>query len=329
MNNDIMIIHYSHGGEAPSSLGELVNFAAALASHTGGGVAALLVGTDGCVQASEAARTFRINTHGVDVPVSSLHDTQAIAGCVRDILAGIGVRYLCVTHDVPGSHLAGGLAVYLDACCITAVERISGSAAGIAFERTIMNGKFRMSAGSGGPRTVVTVMPGSFARGGGIAGTTGRGGAVCHQFLNTAGGIVSAGCIPASESDRALDEAEVIIAAGRGIGSRENLSLIRETAGLFRNAAIAGSRPVCDFDWLPYSRQVGMTGRKVSPKMYFACGISGAQQHIAGITGARFIVAVNSDPKAAIFSVADVCIVDDLRGFLPALCERAMTGGVG
>jgi electron transfer flavoprotein alpha subunit len=84
---------------------------------------------------------------------------------------------------------------------------------------------------------------------------------------------------------------------------------------------VAASRPLCDLKWLPYSRQVGATGKTVSPKLYLACGISGAQQHIYGMKDSQWIVAVNTDPNAAIFSVADYCVVADVRAFLPILAD--------
>ncbi|HEY6008817.1 MAG TPA: electron transfer flavoprotein subunit alpha/FixB family protein [Geobacteraceae bacterium] len=125
-----------------------------------------------------------------------------------------------------------------------------------------------------------------------------------------------------TETDTKLEDAEVLVAAGRGVGKRENLALLEEVVRLFPSAAIGASRPICDLKWLPLSRQVGVTGRTVAPRLYLACGISGSQQHLAGIRGAQCIVAINSDPQAAIFSVADYIVVDDLLGFLPQLVKK-------
>jgi electron transfer flavoprotein alpha subunit len=125
------------------------------------------------------------------------------------------------------------------------------------------------------------------------------------------------------DEDGGLARAQVVVAAGRGIGPPENLELIRRLAALFSQGAVAGSRPICDLGWLPYRCQVGMTGATVTPRLYIACGISGATQHTVGMQGAGFIVAVNSDPHAAIFNLADVGVVEDLSVFLPALLELA------
>jgi len=108
------------------------------------------------------------------------------------------------------------------------------------------------------------------------------------------------------------------VAAGRGVGEKENLEIIYQLAALFSKAAVAGSRIVCDMGWLEYQRQVGVTGTTVSPQLYIACGISGAVQHVMGMRNSEFIVAINKDPSAAFFQTADICIVEDLADFIPA-----------
>jgi len=112
------------------------------------------------------------------------------------------------------------------------------------------------------------------------------------------------------------------VAAGRGVGEIENMRLIKQLSALFPRSAVAGSRPVCDMGWLDYKRQVGLTGATVSPKLYIACGISGAMPHQVGMQGAGFIVAISTDPRAPIFNLSDVCIQEDLKRFIPALVEE-------
>jgi electron transfer flavoprotein alpha subunit len=124
------------------------------------------------------------------------------------------------------------------------------------------------------------------------------------------------------ESARALDlsAAELIVAVGRGIKEAENIALIQELATAM-GAELAASRPICDAGWLPMERQVGSSGQTVGPKLYVAIGISGAIQHLVGMKGSRTIVAINKDPNAPIFEVADYGIVGDLFQVVPELIE--------
>ena len=125
----------------------------------------------------------------------------------------------------------------------------------------------------------------------------------------------------AAMATKGITEANVVVAAGQGIGDQDNLELVNQLAAIFAKSAIAGSRIVCDLGWLEYGCQVGVTGATVSPQLYLACGISGAIQHISGMRGSDFIVAINKDPAAAIFQVADICVVEDLKSFIPVLIE--------
>lgn len=117
-----------------------------------------------------------------------------------------------------------------------------------------------------------------------------------------------------------LDEAAVVVAGGRGLGEAERFALIEELARLLHGAP-AASRAVVDAGWVPYAYQVGQTGKTVKPTVYLAFGISGATQHLVGMKGARHIIAVNKDPEAPIFAIADLGIVGDVRTVLPRLVE--------
>jgi electron transfer flavoprotein alpha subunit len=118
-----------------------------------------------------------------------------------------------------------------------------------------------------------------------------------------------------------LGKAQVIVSAGRGIGKPENIAMI---AGLAKalGGEYGASRPVVDAEWVEHNRQVGTTGQTVAPKLYVACGISGAIQHLAGMKKSEFIVAINTDKDAPIGDVADVLVVADLKQFVPILTEK-------
>jgi electron transfer flavoprotein alpha subunit len=128
---------------------------------------------------------------------------------------------------------------------------------------------------------------------------------------------------PLREAQRAVDlsAAAIIVSVGRGIRERENIPMVEELAKVL-GAELAASRPICDNGWLPMERQVGSSGQTVAPKVYLAVGISGAIQHLVGMKGAKTIVAINKDPNAPIFEVADYGIAGDLFEVVPALIEE-------
>lgn len=118
-----------------------------------------------------------------------------------------------------------------------------------------------------------------------------------------------------------IEEAERIVAAGMGVGDKETCNMLRELAGLL-DAEVAATRLAVEAGWFPHDSQIGQTGKTVRPNLYIACGISGAVQHTAGMSGAKIIVAINNDPNAEIFKIADYGIVGDLREVVPAMISE-------
>ncbi len=135
-----------------------------------------------------------------------------------------------------------------------------------------------------------------------------------------AGRAVVTGRHTEARSGPQLDDAAVVVSGGRGLGQPDAYSMVDELAGLL-DAASGASRAIVDAGWVPYAKQVGQTGKVVKPNVYIACGISGATQHLVGMKGSKNIVAINKDPEAPIFGVADLGIVGDVHKVMPALIE--------
>ena len=165
--------------------------------------------------------------------------------------------------------------------------------------------------------TVVTLQAGAFGL---IDEPTGS--PTIEKVGTAAGGkIVFGGYEQAEKGGIDLSKAQVIVSAGRGIGKPENIAIIAQLARALKGE-YGASRPVVDAEWAEHNRQVGTTGQIVSPKLYMACGISGAIQHLAGMKKSEFVVAINTDKDAPIGEVADVLVVADLKAFVPLLTEK-------
>jgi electron transfer flavoprotein alpha subunit len=227
-----------------------------------------------------------------------------------------------VPHDHFGIDLAPGLSIKLNAAFVSDVVEIGGlQNTALNVVRQEFGGQIsahaRCDISSG---AVITVRPGAFKP----PAPSSTPGSVVDK--SGAIGSLSAGrryvqTVVAEAGDVDITKHNVLVSIGRGIQEKDNVAIAQELAYVL-GAAVSCSRPVVDAKWLEKSRQVGSSGKTVKPKVYLACGISGAFQHLAGIKGNPFIIAINKNPKAPIFQVADVGIVDDLLEFLPELTNK-------
>jgi electron transfer flavoprotein alpha subunit len=227
-----------------------------------------------------------------------------------------------VPHDHFGIDLAPGLSIKLNAAFVPDILDITDSA---ATALTVVRQEFggQVSAhvccdpSSG---AVITVRPGAFKP----SSSATLAGVVVDKFSDM--GPLTAGrrylqTVVAEAGEVDITKHNVLVSIGRGIQEKDNVGVAQELADVL-GAAVSCSRPVVDAKWLEKSRQVGSSGKTVKPKVYLACGISGAFQHLAGIKGNPFIIAINKNPKAPIFQVADIGIVDDILEFLPEMTNK-------
>ena len=181
----------------------------------------------------------------------------------------------------------------------------------------VCNSKLRRKVAVTTAMTVLTLQAGAFSLADDPTGTP----TIEKISAGGTGRIEFAGYEYAEKGGVDLTKASVIVSAGRGIGKPENIAIVAGLAKALKGE-YGASRPVVDAEWAEHNRQVGTTGQTVSPKLYVACGISGAIQHLAGMKKSEFIVAINTDKDAPIGEVADVLVVADLKQFIPVLTEK-------
>ncbi len=312
-----------HGGEIAPVTGEILACAAEISRLAGGTVRAVVLGREVFPAAEALAEQYSVDVTAVENQYLADYN----GGLFKEILADLAGRsspdIICLGHTSRGLDFGPGLAVRLGASCLTGVEKAAYQDGGLVFTRPWFHGKLAADFRPLNHLAVLTVQSGCFKPDGLDLG----GGRVESEVSKVVPDRIRAGSvIKARNSASELTRAEVVVAAGRGLGKKENLAQVQRLAAMFPRSAVAGSRPVCDMGWLGYASQVGQTGSTVAPRLYLACGISGARQHTAGMQSAEFIVAVSTDPNAAIFNVADVAVVEDVNSFLPVLIEELEKG---
>ncbi|MFH2128698.1 MAG: electron transfer flavoprotein subunit alpha/FixB family protein [Pseudomonadota bacterium] len=319
----VVVAEHAQGRLAPVTW-ELLTCAAQVAPALGLQISAVVLGQDAQRLAQEIARRNGVKTWAVEVEGMAHFHGEAQRLALAELLPRLEAQVVLGAHSTSGLDWAPALAVDLGAAYIPGVESVSLEANGPAFWRSAHFGKVREKLSPVAWPLVLTVQPGTFEAA--PAGELGQGEVEVIHFPPPPCRTDVLDMVEGAGADAGLGRASVVVAAGRGVGEKENLELLRRVAGLFSSAALAGSRPVCDLGWLGYGQQVGLTGATVAPRLYLACGISGALQHTVGMQGSGFIVAVNSDPQAAIFNLSDVCVMEVLTAFLPALLD--MAGGL-
>jgi len=306
-------------GAVDDSAAELL--AAARKLDPAGPVTAVVTGSDPNIGAvCESLRTSFAEVWKIADETLAYPNADLIRKALVKVLPANSL--VLVPHDHFGIDLAPGLSVKLNAAFVSDILEISAiQGATLNVVRQEFGGQLsthvRCDISSG---AVITVRPGAFK----LTGTHPLAGSILDKSAEV--GPPACGrryfeTVVAEAGDVDITKHSVLVSVGRGIQEKDNIGIAEELAEAL-GAAVSCSRPVVDAKWLEKSRQVGSSGKTVKPKVYLACGISGAFQHLAGIKGNPFIVAINKNPKAPIFQVADVGIVDDLLEFLPELTNK-------
>jgi electron transfer flavoprotein alpha subunit len=303
-------------GELRDASFEVVSASRELADATGGDLHVAVVSGDVDGYADQLNREGVDAVHTVDHGEEFNHDvyTQVVTQLVDDI----DPTYLLAPNSVNGLDYLPAVAHQLGWPLVTDAVALDGED-GLTVTRELYSGKVEGEVDISGENAVVTI------RGGEWPAAEEVGDATIEAFeaeidesaiRSTVSGFEEVGA-----GDVDITEADVLVSVGRGIDEEENIDIIFDLADAL-DAIVSASRPIVDNGWLPQDRQVGQSGKVVTPEVYIAVGISGAVQHVAGMKGSETIVAINDDPSAPIFDIADYGIVDDLFDIVPALTEE-------
>lgn len=312
---NIMVYVETAAGTPVNAALEILGKASQLAQAGKEEVLAVLAGTD-----LEAVASAVIEAGADQVLISEQEDTQAET--VACVLAALAEKYhparvfMAATQN--GKAIAPALAGKCGSGCATDVVGITESG---AYTCPSYNGNvlYDLELGAVCPQ-VATIRSGSFSK----CLDSGRKGTVIKETVEIAQGSIRTKIMETVQEIAEavnLEEAEVIVSGGRGMGSKENFELVKELATVC-GGVVGATRPAIEGEWISRAHQVGQSGKIVAPKLYIACGISGATQHVSGMIGSNYIVAINKDEDAPIFDVADVGIVGDVMQVLPLMIEE-------
>lgn len=249
------------------------------------------------------------------------YDPDASTAALRQLLEEDSPELLLMAHIYQNIDLAPKLAASLDTALVTDCIGYRSDGDQLVFTRQMFRNKLNADVVIRSSRTgIVTLQAGAAGKDDLVEGDA----QLDSRSIDLSGLQIRRLELEAIEAAKGrvdLTKAEIIVGVGRGIKKEENLSLIRELADAL-GAEIGASRPVVDNDWMERERQIGSSGQNVSPKLYIGCGISGAIQHVVGIKSSQCIVAINTDPNAPIFNIANYGVVGDLFDIVPKLTKR-------
>jgi electron transfer flavoprotein alpha subunit len=318
----VLVVAEPEAGAVRDITWELIGMAHALAGGAGWGAAsvkAVLAGQG--VEAAAAALAARGAAEAIQVDGPALKDYtgDAHARALESVIREESPEVVLFGHTPNGWDVAPVVAAGLGAPLASECSAIAAEGGKILFSRKVFNGKFvqTLDLGPAGPR-LATVQRGAAAAFAGatsgtvrkVASPVGEPG-LRARFIEIRKG---------ESSGVDLTQAPIIVAGGRGVGAAEKFQVVKDLAAAL-GGQVGASRPVTDMGWMPHEHQVGSSGVTVSPKLYIGCGISGAIQHVVGMKGSGYIVAINKDAEAPIFGVADVGVVGDLFEIVPALTK--------
>ncbi|MCB9284015.1 MAG: electron transfer flavoprotein subunit alpha/FixB family protein [Lewinellaceae bacterium] len=310
MANNIFVIAEHLKGKVDDVTYEMLGKAKELAA--GGQVVAVLLGSGAKGLAADFAADKVLY---VDSPELAEYNPEAYGKTIASLVSAHAPKAVLVAYTSQGVDIAAGICVDCDMPLVAYATGISGN----HVTSQLYGGKMNVESAVDGDRFVAAVIPGSFP----AAAGKGGGAAVEDAPAPDLSGlkVKFKKLIEPAGGDVDITQSPILVSVGRGIQSEDNLPVVQALADKL-GGALSSSRPIVDAKWLPKTRQVGKSGLKVKPKLYIAVGISGAPEHIEGMKDAECIIAINTDPKAPIFSYAHYGVTEDLFDVVPALVDK-------
>ena len=311
----ILVVAEIQKGAIREASYELVSIAHGVAEAGGHEVNGLVIGSGVAELASAFASKGAGKTYVVDDATAENYNVDIWSKAIKAAAEASGADLILISNTPTGWDVAPRIAAGLDCAFVSDCFKAEANGSDFSFVRRLFNGKLDAEISTSG-RTVATVQPGA------IPAFEGSSDGATEALSSDTGARAKFVEIKIADSTGVdLTKADVIVSGGRGVGAPEKFPEVIQPLADALGGAMGASRPVVDAGWLDHPYQVGSSGQVVAPKLYIAAGISGAIQHLVGMKASNFIVAINKDPDAPIFEVADVGVVADLFDIVPALTD--------
>ncbi len=321
MSNGILVFAEQRDGVLSKTSFEAIAAGQAIGRELGQTVSAVALGSGVNNLAEEVAAYDLAKVIYAENEKLKDYTPDGYTDAMEQVVRSVNPQFVVMPHTYLVRDYAPKLAARFGKGLISDCIRAQVSNGQVTFSRRIFLGKVDADVvAEGEPPVFATFQSGAYR---GDQATKGASSAEIETMAVEVGEVRMKPEAPFQEVKQAVDltKADVIVAIGRGIRSKENIALAEQLAAAL-GGDIAASRPICDAEWLPIDRQIGSSGQTVSPKLYIALGISGAIQHLVGMKNSQTIVAINKDPEAPIFDIADYGIVGDLFEAVPVLTEE-------
>ena len=323
MGAEVLVVAEHRDGAVVPTTAELVAVARSVAAKSGGSVVVALMGRTSGALATQL--TALADTIVVESPLLERYSPGGYEQGLRAIVDAVNPRAILLAHTATGFDLAPRIAAAWDLPIVTNVVGLDLEGGTFIATRKLLNDKVVVQLEIVSDRQLVATVRPAVYRAASPLATPATVRSVPALIDPARLGTAFVAYEKPEVQDIDIGQADIVVSAGRGIQKKENLALVEEFAKLL-GGVVGASRPLTDLDWLPKTRQVGQSGKTVRPKLYIACGVSGAMQHIAGMKDAGLIIAVNTDPTAPIFEVAHYGFTANVLELLPAVMKELRGG---